>query len=401
MLSILTIIFVVGLAIWSSTKDQMNRFFLASTLVVLFLPYEIFSLSNNISTLSKISPFSLYIIIFYLCILVSGQAKWILSIHKSLLPFLILVGYLVFLTAIKNPGKGFGTIIDNYVAVFLCLNFLVMNKSRISEVDINGFLKLFYLSSILIIFEFFISYNILYFSVFSNAEWAYSQWQFDQYRSTGGIGHPLIVSTLYLMMLPIILYTKLPHKTPLFFITLLTIVATGSRAGVFLALIYSVFLMYKRNTLNVFIVFLLTSVVTAIVFYYFGLFDSIVYRIFNSEGSTAVRLAILNILDDVISIGFFGNGIGSTANFIESVNFYNAIEVSWVSLVVEAGFFGVLLFLFSWFYFLYRNDAFSSNYSVLILSFCMISSFNSIVVHTPILYILPLIALLNKQVRNI
>jgi hypothetical protein len=397
-----SIVIVIILAALSARKDIVNRFFLCSCICVFFIPYEIFSQSAGIGFISKISPFSLFIFSFYFFTIFLNTFHNPFSIHKSVIPLLVLFLYVVLLTASNGTGKGFGTIIDNYLAVLLACNFLALHKARMGEINVKHVLSVLLFSSFIILFEFLISYNAIYYYIFSESEWAESQWWFDSYRSTGGIGHPLIVSTIYLIFLPIVfnLHLKLNAKVFLYFIFISTIVATGSRAAFILAFAFSVYLVFKKNKLNRSLVFFAVAMFFTFQLYIFGFFDSLLYRMFNSEGSTAVRLALFGIIDDIFAVGFIGNGIGTTADFVAAVDFYNAIEITWASFIIETGFLGLLLFIYSWLYFLRHNHIIQQNASVIFLLFIMVSSYNSLVVHTPIMFIFSIFAFLNYKLLS-
>ncbi len=397
MISVFAIFAVVALSFFAAKRDIVNRFFACSLVCVLLIPYEVFSQSEYLGVISKVSPFSFFVFFFYFLSYFFGNYRNALTVQKSIVPLLILFLYVTFLTISNNTGKGFGTIFDNYLAILLACNFLSANKHRMCEVNEIFILKLLLISSFYIIIEFLLSYNPIYFFIFSNAEWAESQWWFDSYRSTGGIGHPLIVATIYLIFLSLIfnLNLKLNLKIALYAIVVFTIVCTGSRAGFFLAFIFSVYLIFSKNKIDRSLIYLFVSFFIASQLYVFGFFDSMIYRIFNSEGSTAVRLALISILNDVFDIGIIGNGIGTTAEFVEQVNFYNAIEVTWVSFVIEIGFLGLFLFFYSWFYFIKYNQLLKVNYAMIFLLFFMVSSNNSLVVHTPIMFVFSLFAFWN------
>lgn len=403
MVSIFAIVFVLILSVFAAKKDIVNRFFVCSLVCVLFVPYEVLSQSDELGFASKISPFSLFVVVFYFLSYFFGSFRNAFVIHKSVFPLLILFLYVVLLTASNNTGKGFGTIFDNYFSIILTCNFLAFHKFRMFEVNFNFVLKLILFSSFYIIVEFIVGYNLLYFHIFSNTEWVESQWWYDSYRSTGGIGHPLIVSTIYLMLLPLIVNFKLKlnYKIFIYAVVVLTIVCTGSRAGFFLALFFSIYLLFAKNKIERSLIYFFVSFFVVSQLYVFGFFDSLVFRIFNSEGSTAVRIALFGILDEVFEVGFIGNGIGTTADFIELVNFYNAIEVTWVSFVVEIGFLGLFLFFYAWYVFLKKSFVLKVNSPILFLLFFMVSSYNSLVVHTPIMFIFSLLAFWNWSFINL
>jgi hypothetical protein len=315
--------------------------------------------------------------------------------------FYFLFVYVIVLTFIYSGGKGWGTIIDNYIAVLLVMNFMAINKYKLNQVEFGTILKLISVSSIYMVIEFLIRFNIFHFWIFSNTGWAESQWEQGYHRSTGGIGHPLIAATLYLIFLPFIASVKSNYTVLLYAFAFMAIVATGSRAGFFLALAYTFYLMQKRNEIGILSIYLLIASFIAGFLFLFGFFDSIIYRTFNSEGSTAVRFAIFEIIEEVLSVGWFGNGIGTTGDFIENVAFWNAIEITWISFVIELGFFGMFAFIFSWIYYFVVNKVARPNLVMLVFLFVMVTSYNSLVVHTPIMFVLTIFVFLNSHLQKV
>ena len=395
MIAIFVLIALIGVAAWSIRADSFNRFVLSCTFTVLFLPYELFSSFGPVEALRKISPFAFYVTIFAILSVFRTDFFKYLRFHRSLIVYIVMFGYIVVLTYLNSGGKGWGTIIDNYLAVFLCCQFMVMNISRLGEIEYKKIIVMISISSIYMFLEFVANYNVFYTPIFSEAEWVESQWGMGYHRSTGGIGHPLIAASIYLIFLPFISNFKFKYTVLVYGLAFMAIVTTGSRSAFFLATAYTIYLIYKNNDVGRFSIYMGLAFLCTGFLFIFGFFDSIIYRTFNADGSTAVRLAVFDIVDEVIATGWFGNGIGTTAEFIERVSFYNAIEITWVSFIIEIGFLGLILFFLSWIFFFSLNKVLNSNSGMLILLFFMVTSYNSLVVHTPIMFILSIFVFLN------
>ncbi|MNC33951.1 hypothetical protein D3C75_823630 [compost metagenome] len=244
-------------------------------------------------------------------------------------------------------------------------------------------------------FEFAIKKNILLESVFAQMSWINTQWNDSFHRSTSTIGHPLIAATIYLMGLALLETTN--KKYWLYTSMLIVgVLSTGSRAGVVIsvAVILSKHVRLRlsaRDALG-----LSAMGIMAFMAYAAGLFDQILGRFVNGEGSTAVRTALFEFIPGIIRDNFIGHGIGASGVYAGEIGFYNVIEIPWIALIIELGVAGLAISLLVIVANLKYYKIWKSNIALLLATLLMISSYNSISVHSPVIILMVVMLFIPK-----
>ena len=332
-----SIVFALALGIWTLIKNVGNRFTIGLSVMVLFFPLELLTTSFPEYFISKISPYAIYtftVFVIYLCAkLSSGKNILITPIFSITAAFVM--GILI-LTIARNGYVGLGTIFDNYMAPTMALFILANERHRITTKSSKKIIMLICIAAVYGTFEFAIKKNILLESVFAQMSWISTQWNESFHRSTSTIGHPLIAATIYLMGLALLETTN--KKYWLYTSMLIVgVLSTGSRAGVVIsiAVILSKHVRLRlkaRDALG-----LSAMGIMAFIAYAAGLFDQILGRFINGEGSTAVRTALFEFIPGIIRDNFIGHGIGASGVYAGEIGFYNAIEIPWIALIIELG----------------------------------------------------------------
>ncbi|MEY8200344.1 MAG: hypothetical protein RPS47_13975 [Colwellia sp.] len=400
LVAFVTLLFCFLVSVWSSRGDVLNRFLSSSVFFVLFLPYEVLNVGFPGSLIGTVSPFFVFTFLFIVVYLFKSTSRGgVPLLPVAVFPMILFLMYLLVVTYLNHGLKGYGTIADNYLAVLICFYVVALEKSK-KPFDPHAIYLMIFISALYSVFEYLISYNPVYYNLFTHAEWVGTQWGSGFYRSTGGIGHPLICATLYLIAF-ISLNNWTNKNKPIFYaILFLAIVATGSRAALVLVVLYVSIMTLRSGNIKLFLLLLLGGVLFGTVLYMLGMFDQIIYRFSNGHGSNAVRLALFDIIDYVLTDNLFGGGIGSTGDFSERVGFYNVIEVAWVSFIIEMGVIGTCLFFCVWYYYLYKNNILRGNGMLLLFSLVMVTSFNSLAVHSPIPIFFAIMTFLSADVGS-
>lgn len=387
---------VLLISIWTIEKDVGNRFVSGGIFIAIFIPFEVFNISFTEYPLSKISPFSLYCTsVFFLYIFRTlFLGKKILFDRYMLCGFL----YLIFVasTTYYNLGeKGFGTIIDNYLSPFMALTILVNERHKLKGKLNKRYMIVISTAAIYGVLEFILKTNILYGFIFSQMGWIDTQWNSAFHRSTSTIGHPLIAASVYIMALA---FLEKNQKNYWLYFTLITMgtLSTGSRAGI--AIVALIVLakhvrlqQSKRSIIALSLIFTLS-----ILGYLAGIFDQLIGRFANGEGSNTVRLQLLDYLPEIFKISMWGYGVGSSGDIALNIGFYNVIEVAWVALLIELGIWGLIASFITAYIIIKKYKLHNGNIVFLSSLFIMITSYNSISVHTPLIFLTVLILFIPK-----
>lgn len=307
--------------------------------------------------------------------------------------------YLAFVagtTYFNLGGKGFGTFIDNYLAPSMALFILVNERRHLKTTLRNRYLVIISIAAAYGTLEFILKQNILYGFIFSQMGWVNTQWNSSFHRSTSTIGHPLIAATVYVITLA---FLDKSHKRYWFYFTIIGmgVLSTGSRAGVamMVLIILAKHLRLQQSQRNV--VALSTICVFVTLGYFTGLFDQLIHRFANGEGSNTVRLQLLDYISEILKISMWGYGVGSSGDVALNIGFYNVIEIAWVALLIELGIWGlVATFLVA--LMIIKSYRLRDGRTLFLISlFLMISSYNSISVHTPLTFLAVLILFIPKS----
>lgn len=385
LLGLISITFSLVLAIWTLLKKTGNRFVIGIAVMILFFPLEFLTVSFPGAFISKVSPFAIYtFFVFsgYICLRLYFRKKVPISLIYSTNILYALA--ILFFTILSNGYVGLGTIFDNYLAPVMALYIVSNERHRISNASRKRVLTLISIAAIYGVIEFILGKNILLEFVFSQMEWISTQWNSSFHRSTSTMGHPLIGATIYIMALALLeksnkkywLYTS---------IFILGVLSTGSRAGIGLAIIailskHMSLRLSARDAIGLSAMFFV-----AFLGLIGGLFDQVLSRFMNGEGSTAVRTALFEFIPGIIRDNLFGHGVGASGAYAGDIGFYNAIEIPWIALIIELGVVGLIASLILATANLLHYKLWQSNTILLGSTFVMISSYNSISVHSPII----------------
>lgn len=397
LLGLASIVFSLALAIWTLLKNTGNRFIVGIGTMILFFPLELLTVSFPGSFISKISPFAIYTFFVF-----SGYFITRLYFNRKLSISLI-YGTNIFyvlsilgLTILSNGYVGLGTIFDNYITPVMALYIVTNERNRITSKPGKRLLVLVSIAAFYGVIEFILGQNILLGSVFSQMEWINTQWNSSFHRSTSTIGHPLIGATIYIIALSILEKTNKRYWLYTC-ILILGVLSSGSRAGIALA---AMVIVLKHMTLRISArdaIGLSVMLFVAFLGLIGGLFDQVISRFMNGEGSTAVRTALFDFIPGIIRDNFLGHGIGASGAYAGDIGFYNAIEIPWIALIIELGVFGLTVSLLLAIANLNHYKIWKPNIILLGSTFIMISSYNSISVHSPIITLLVVLLFIPKQ----
>lgn len=396
LLGLITLTIVLLISIWTIGRDVGNRLISGGIFIAIFMPYEIFSISFTEYALSKISPFSVYCVsVFLLYILRSIYLHKTMKLDRYMLAGLTFIIFVAGTTYYNLGGKGFGTFIDNYLSPFLALILIVNERSNLKTKLNDRYLAIISIAAIYGILEFILKQNILYGFIFSQMGWIDTQWSSTFHRSTSTIGHPLIAATVYVMTLA---FLDKQHKNYWFYFTIISIgvLSTASRTGIVMVIltVLAKHVRFKQSKRS--IVALSVICTLSIIGFLVGVFDQIINRFVNGEGSNTVRVQLIDYLPEFFRISMWGYGVGSSGDVALNIGFYNVIEVAWVALLIELGIWGLTgSFLVA--FLIIKNYKLRAGRDLFLLTlFLMISSYNSISVHTPLIFLAVLILFIPK-----
>jgi len=387
-LGIVVILIVTCAALWTIQKDTGNRFIMGGTASVCFLPFEIFQTSFSGSYLAYISPFSIYATSIFLLYLIKNiilAKKLKINLHFAL--GCLFIAFLLALSFFKADNLGLATILDNYVAPILSIYILINERDRIKEKSLNTAILIISLCALYGFLEYLISYNYLMHPIFKSASWIDTQWTPTTHRSTSTIGHPLVAATAYLLALTSLKIKDINSRI-IELSLFLGIISTGSRTAFALA-IGTILLKQSRTVLTPKGFLLLSSFfIFLLVVFASGVLDYIIYRFFNSEGSNLVRTALLEHIPAIISnYWLMGTGIGTSGANIQSFGFFSAIEIPWIALTMEVGLIPLVFCALLVFLTLKKYGELDKNWLTLVITISMLSSYNSVSVHSPIIFL--------------
>ncbi|MFZ6048999.1 hypothetical protein ACFW0H_23110 [Pseudomonas sp. CR3202] len=401
MLTGIAVAIIVALtSIWTAARDTGNRFVVCGTLILLTLPYELFKVSFAGTLASQHSPFALYcILIFSLYLAKSLAARRALKTNGAIVTAAAYVAFVICITFYNSGIRGFGTILDNYLAPLLALVILTNERHNIKTNTKYKIQKLICLAALYGVLEFALKHNIIYNSIFSQADWVSTQWSATTHRSTSTIGHPLLAATIYLSAV-LLLNRKQRNYWPYLFILSLGILSTGSRTALVL-LAASIILRTVQNSPSNKDIIAISGVTTFVVAsYILGFFDQIIYRFNNSSGSDHVRLALIEYIPEMLKVSLWGRGIGSSGEIAYNIGFFNAIEIPWIALAIEIGIAGLLISFLAAYKIISSYGLWRSNLTFFAVLFIMLSSYNSISVHSPIAFFIALILFIPNKETN-
>lgn len=383
-------------SIWTIERDVGNRFISGGIFIAIFIPYEIFSVSFADNPLSKISPFSLYstsvfLLYIFRALLLNKKLKFDRYIVYGLLYLIFVAGTTYF----NLGGKGFGTFIDNYLAPFLALAILVNERNTLKEKLNKRYLLIISAAATYGILEFILKTNLLYGFIFSQMGWIDTQWSNTSHRSTSTIGHPLIAASVYIMALAFMDKTQKNYWLYFIIISMGTL-STGSRTGIAIVILIILAKHVRIQQSKRSIIALSLMCALSILGFLAGVFDQLIDRFANGEGSNTVRLQLLDYLPEIFKISMWGYGVGSSGDIALNIGFYNVIEVAWVALLIELGIWGLIASFLIAFLIIRSYKLHSGRLVFLISLFLMITSYNSISVHTPLIFLTVLILFIPK-----
>ena len=92
----------------------------------------------------------------------------------------------------------------------------------------------------------------------------------------------------------------------------------------------------------------------------------------------------------------WGYGVGSSGDIALNIGFYNVIEVAWVALLIELGIWGLVASFALAYIIIKKYKLYDERLVFLGSLFLMITSYNSISVHTPLIFLTVLILFIPK-----
>lgn len=399
LLGLITIIAVLLTSVWTIARDVGNRIISGGIFIAIFMPYEIFSISFTDFSLSKISPFSVYCVsVFLLYIFRSILLHKTLNLDRYMLAGLAFILFVAGTTYYNLGGKGFGTFIDNYLSPFLALILVVNERSRLRAKLNDIYLLIICIAALYGILESILKQNLLYGFVFSQMGWIDTQWSSTFHRSTSTIGHPLIAATVYVMTLA---FMDKQQKNYWFYFTIISlgVLSTASRTAIVLVVftLLAKHIRFQQSKRSIVAISLISAL--SILGFLVGVFDQIINRFVNGEGSNTVRVQLIDYIPEFFKISMWGYGVGSSGDVALNIGFYNVIEVAWIALLIELGIWGLMAsFLVS--SLIIKNYKLREGRNLFLLTlFLMISSYNSISVHTPLIFLAILILFIPKPQR--
>lgn len=387
LLGSISIIFLLSISVWTFSRNTGSRFIMGGALIAVFIPFEIFNISFAGSYISKVSPFSFYCItVFILFIVKKKLLNKKLKTDSSAVAGILFASYVAVITYLNLGERGFGTFIDNYLSPLFAFLILINEKGKINQQSAKTILIIVSTAAVYGVIEALLKYNIFYGLIFQKMSWIETQWNSSFHRSTSTIGHPLIAASIYIMTLAFI-DKNIKNYWIYFFAIGLGILSTGSRAAVLIMLLITLtkHVGIKQSERNIF-AFLSIGVVL-IGWYLIGAFDQLISRFAYGDGSTIVRTALIEYLPKIIRISFWGHGVGSSGDVANNIGFHNVIEVAWVALLIELGALGLIALFFVAFIAIKKHNLWHGKILFIVSLFLMITSYNSISVHTPLLFL--------------
>lgn len=396
LLGFITATLILLISIWTIERDVGNRFISGGIFICIFIPFEIFNTSFTEYSLSKISPFSLYCSsVFILYIFRAIYLNKNIKFDRYILYGFLYLAFVIGTTYINLGEKGFGTIIDNYLSPFMAFAILVNERSNLKEKINKRYLFFVSAAAIYGTIEFILKTNLLYGFIFSQMGWIDTQWNSNFHRSTSTIGHPLIAASVYIMGLAFLEKTQ---KNYWLYFTLISmgILSTGSRTGIAIVAIIILAKHVRIQQSKRSIIALSLISIACIMGYLVGVFDQLIERFLNGEGSNTVRLQLLDYLPEIFRISMWGYGVGSSGDIALNIGFYNVIEVAWVALLIELGIWGLVASFALAYIIIKKYKLYDERLVFLGSLFLMITSYNSISVHTPLIFLTVLILFIPK-----
>lgn len=358
--------------------------FILSILVNYYLRSSIF-----ISMFAYINILTFCFIIFYFLLNIK-------NVNVNIL-FIILLSIIIF---ISNKISIYGY--DGFISTFQSILFLIspllffavkhqsQNFSKFLSIFLRSFNIFILVVFILMIFDFLSSYQFykIYISFFPKFSPFYQKGIGSLNRVPSIIGHQLITKTFFLLYFLLnFLYKKksgiyISNPILIIFVSIIGITLTGSKTGIVLLLVALGYLNLQNR--NFFI--LLSSILFILVFYYVGVFDSIIDRFLNTTLTTGRLKAWDQVKYGLPPIKFF-YGYGDLF-FYNLKYFYTetvitaSFEFPFVSLTYMYGLLFTILFYFELFilpiiyFFKSKNIVVLFSYLLLVVDF---NTYNQIV----------------------
>ncbi|MDG5814703.1 hypothetical protein QA601_06430 [Chitinispirillales bacterium ANBcel5] len=381
LLAIVSFVYGVILSLRVKTFDSVLTYLIV---ILLLIPRTIYLPGVPGFSVHSVSVCVMLFIFFMRRVFLRDESINLYFQHRDYFMFLFIV-YVLFLSWSYNRTSGIPILFENYFIPSLFLIFICSNVSTLKGNHLKLMVNIGVMISIYAIVEYITRYNIIYRDHYADLTW------FGEYRElatvfrvSSTIGHPLMLSSFLLPLLPFTNTTRWPALSR--FLLLIGILVTGARSAALIAGGYIALHILWNKKLGQLILLVVAGFFIISYGSQIPIIDGLFHRFEHATHSSEIRYIVFESLPVLVRESFWGHGLRSSEfMFSQLIGLDYVVENPWISLLLEIGIVGLLFYCAMMLVWVSRIGFNRTHIAPTALIIAMISGYNSIAVNTNLL----------------